>query len=445
MIDCYPNDANASIMKRCCVLTPPEYALGDGVLPVVYLLHGIGESETDWHANREIVALIDSLVEARYIPPMVVVMPYGFVSERERTERRMPDRAAFDIALMANVAEVANACQRISPSVRQHAIAGISMGGKQAIEFGLAHPEHFSVVGALSAAIQRSSLPQTFPVLGDPPTLRRQLRFFFSRCGRQDKHGLAAPNEAFATLLRQAGIDCDASIEDGQHNWDFWSSRLAQLFTSIGATLAPVIALRSLLHLILMAIHIGQRETEASPDNAAGPIRLRLGKPAGWSDERYREVLGWCECRLPEGVGDPGSTPPDDWEQTRARWAEVGLARGDEDVHHLYAGFLDACEELLASSIARNAGHEIDLSLGMPAAHWHVAQSLTGSTLTGVPWKNNAPAHARRKWIDDVPVVLLRGQVADVLESLRAARAALGRTYTALRPSDSGSRVTGTD
>ena len=67
---------------------------------------------------------------------------------------------------------------------REHrALAGLSMGGGQSLNFGLAHLDTFAWVGGLSSAPNTKPPEQLVP---DPATATRQLKLLWLSCGNKD-------------------------------------------------------------------------------------------------------------------------------------------------------------------------------------------------------------------------------------------------------------------
>ena len=66
--------------RRMHVYTPPGYESGTARLPVLYLLHGGGDSDDSWGTVGRAGAILDNLIAAGKAAPMMIVMPAGHVS-----------------------------------------------------------------------------------------------------------------------------------------------------------------------------------------------------------------------------------------------------------------------------------------------------------------------------------------------------------------------------
>ncbi|MFY7836282.1 MAG: esterase [Novosphingobium sp.] len=65
------------IDRRLIIYTPPGYEKGTDKYPVLYLMHGGGDSETSWTTAGRANEILDNLIAAGKAKPMIVVMPDG--------------------------------------------------------------------------------------------------------------------------------------------------------------------------------------------------------------------------------------------------------------------------------------------------------------------------------------------------------------------------------
>jgi enterochelin esterase family protein len=221
------------VWRRIDVYTPPGYETGKGTYPVLYLLHGSGDTETGWVAIGRANFILDNLIAAGKAKPMIVVMPYG----RARQDvylgptpppSQPPDPKAFENDLLKDVMPFAEKLYRISAQPADRAIAGLSMGGGQALSVGLNHLDVFQTVGAFSAGGggRREGLEAQYKdLLADPAATNKKLKFFYIACGKTD--GLFAGSQALHDLLAKHDIKHTfASSEEG-HVWRNWRNYLA--------------------------------------------------------------------------------------------------------------------------------------------------------------------------------------------------------------------------
>ena len=65
--------------RRMHIYTPPGYEAGSARLPVLYLLHGGGDSDDSWSTVGRAGAILDNLIAAGKAVPMIIVMPAGHI------------------------------------------------------------------------------------------------------------------------------------------------------------------------------------------------------------------------------------------------------------------------------------------------------------------------------------------------------------------------------
>src|SRR5262249_34942954 len=96
------------------------------------------------------------------------------------------DAGAFEKDLLGDVIPFAEKLYRISGKSDERAIAGLSMGGGQALSIGLHHLDLFHAVGAFSAGIRNQNIEEEYPAtLADPAATDQKLKFFVSRAAGQ--------------------------------------------------------------------------------------------------------------------------------------------------------------------------------------------------------------------------------------------------------------------
>jgi hypothetical protein len=76
----YYNSSATGGQRRMHIYTPPGYEAGSARLPVLYLLHGGGDSDDSWRTVGRAGAILDNLIAAGKALPMIIVMPAGHIS-----------------------------------------------------------------------------------------------------------------------------------------------------------------------------------------------------------------------------------------------------------------------------------------------------------------------------------------------------------------------------
>src|SRR5512136_661365 len=73
----YPSPILKQKGRRMYVYTPPDYMTSNSRYPVLYLLHGGGGDEDQWINLGRTNVIMDNLIAAGKVKPMIVVMPNG--------------------------------------------------------------------------------------------------------------------------------------------------------------------------------------------------------------------------------------------------------------------------------------------------------------------------------------------------------------------------------
>jgi enterochelin esterase family protein len=225
----YYDSKSLSAARRIDVYTPPGYESEKGTYPVLYLLHGSGDTEAGWTTIGRANLILDNLIAAKKAKPMIVVMPYG----RARpdvylapfaTANTEPDAFAND--LLKDVIPMVEKFYRISGQPDQRAIAGLSMGGGQALQIGLHHLDEFHFIGAFSAALRTQNVEEQYKeVLGDAKGANKKLKVFYIACGKTDS--LFEPAQAFDETLTKHEIKHTFVPSEEGHVWRNWRNYLA--------------------------------------------------------------------------------------------------------------------------------------------------------------------------------------------------------------------------
>ncbi len=125
--------------------------------PVLYLLHGIGGDHKEW-AGGVPETVVGNLVANGEAPEMIIVTPdiKAFHASNVPAGMYSPETiAAFDNfinELRDDVMPYLAANYSVAQGRENTAIAGLSMGGREALYIGLSMPETFGYVGAFCPA-----------------------------------------------------------------------------------------------------------------------------------------------------------------------------------------------------------------------------------------------------------------------------------------------------
>ena len=101
------------------------------------------------------------------------------------------------------------------------ALAGLSMGGGQSLNFGLKHLDTFAWVGGFSSA------PNTKPaseLIAEPKMANDKLRLLWISCGDQDN--LMNVSKKFHEHLTEMNVSHVWHVDSGGHTWPVWKNDL---------------------------------------------------------------------------------------------------------------------------------------------------------------------------------------------------------------------------
>jgi enterochelin esterase-like enzyme len=214
--------------RLAVVYLPPGYS-AQKRYPVLYLLHGIGGNQHEWQGYVRANTVLDNLIADGKALPMIVVMPNGRAlpddssppADRVFTAENAAGFAKFERDLIEFLIPAVDAKYPTLADRQHRALAGLSMGGGQSLNFGLAHLDTFASVGGFSSA------PNTKPaaeLLPDPAAARRQLALLYLSCGNKD--GLINVSQTVHRALKERGISHLWNVDESSHDRESWAENL---------------------------------------------------------------------------------------------------------------------------------------------------------------------------------------------------------------------------
>jgi len=210
--------------RKMQVYTPPGYTT-DKKYPVLYLLHGIGGDETEWQRFATPGVLLDNLIADGKAPPMIIVMPNGRAQKNDRAEGNVyaggPAFANFEHDLLDDVIPAIQSRYAALADREHRALAGLSMGGGQSLNFGLGHLDTFAWVGGFSSAPNTKSPEELVP---DPAAATRQLKLLWLACGNKD--GLIRISQGVRGYLKEKGVPHVWNVDGYAHDPTEWRNNL---------------------------------------------------------------------------------------------------------------------------------------------------------------------------------------------------------------------------
>lgn len=211
--------------RRATVYTPPGYSREE-TYPVLYLLHGIGGDEHEWARGGVPHVILDNLYADKKAVPMIVVLPNGRASQdvtaRDSIPRQSPAFAAFEKDLLNDLIPFIEKNYAAKTDRESRALAGLSMGGGQSLNFGLGNLDRFAWVGGFSSAPNTRAPDE---LIKDAGKATAQLRVLYVSCG--DKDGLFRISEGVHKMLNEKNVPHFYNvIPGGRHDFDVWKADL---------------------------------------------------------------------------------------------------------------------------------------------------------------------------------------------------------------------------
>ena len=212
--------------RKALVYTTPGVPKGKKY-PVLYLLHGIGGDEKEWLNGGSPQIILDNLFAEGKIKPMIVVLPNGRAIKDDRATGNImaPDKvqgfANFERDLLDDLIPFIEKKYPVLKDRENRAIAGLSMGGGQSLNFGLGNLDKFAWVGGFSSAPNTKSPELLVP---NPEEAKKKLKLLWISCG--DADGLIAFSKRTHEYLYKNDVPHIYYIEPGVHDFKVWKNGL---------------------------------------------------------------------------------------------------------------------------------------------------------------------------------------------------------------------------
>jgi enterochelin esterase family protein len=236
--------------RRARVYTPPGYDKDKTHrYPVLILQHGSGEDETGWTRQGRAQWILDNLVALGRARPMIIAMDRGYARRPgmpafalgpDTTNRELEAAyGTFEDVVIHDLIPAIDAAYRTIPDREHRAIAGLSMGGMQALFIGLHHLGEFAYVASLSGPFMRAGGPAgkaAASMVGDfdtktaydgafadPAKLNARLKLLWIGVGTAEPAMFHESIGGAAEALSKAGIGLTYFESPGTaHEWQTW-------------------------------------------------------------------------------------------------------------------------------------------------------------------------------------------------------------------------------
>lgn len=229
------------------VILPEGYATAtDTRFPVIYLLHGLFGSSSNWTGMTKLTDYARGY-------KVIIVTPEGENGWYTDSPTKAPNK--YESYIIKELIPEIDAKYRTNARRESRVIAGLSMGGYGAMKFGVKYPEMFALAGSFSGAVgavtydigagaqTMSAIAKTIGEAYGPagsdarkandlfalyrdltPEKVKALPFIYLDCGTEDF--LFQNNRDFLALLIQKKIPHEYRQLPGAHDWKFWDKQI---------------------------------------------------------------------------------------------------------------------------------------------------------------------------------------------------------------------------
>lgn len=206
------------------IYTPPGYSSERGY-PVLYLLHGLGNTSTEWAERARAPQIVDNLLAEGKAEPMIIVFPSGDATATVTNPRgggRAQEGygAPFEQDLLNDIIPFVESRYSVRGDREHRALAGMSMGGGQTLNFGLSHLDRFAWIAAVAPAPNTRPAPE----LVSDPTALRSLQLLWLGVGNRD--ALIRVSLGVHAHLLEHGVPHVWRVDENGHDTAAMSSNL---------------------------------------------------------------------------------------------------------------------------------------------------------------------------------------------------------------------------
>ena len=255
--------------RRCLIYTPPGYDTRTTErYPVLYLLHGWGENEFGWTFQGHVDQIMDNLLAAGKVKPMIIVMdnlnavkpgeddslyyarsvitqavphpippmgpppPPAAGGQHPATPPRRPPfhlSTTFSEMMFTDLIPMVEKSYRVAPGRDNRAMAGLSMGGMQTYTTGLQNLDKFAYLGGFSGNCGSFGGPfdpktSCGGAFADPAAFNAKVKLLFLSTGSVEGPRV----KQFSDALTAAGIHNVYFESPGTaHEWLTWRRAFA--------------------------------------------------------------------------------------------------------------------------------------------------------------------------------------------------------------------------
>lgn len=208
--------------RKATVYLPPKYD-SSKKYPVLYLLHGIGGDHKEWMQGTPNI-IMDNLYAKGKAKPMIIVMPNGRALPNDKPEGNVYSAEMtkgfeiFERDLIDDLIPFIQGKYSTYTDQEHRAIAGLSMGGGQSLNFGLGNLDKFAFVGGFSSAPNTKQPEQLIPNVA---ATKKANKVLWMVCGSKDF--LMFNSSRLKAFCDKNEVPCTLiEYPDGQHDFVVW-------------------------------------------------------------------------------------------------------------------------------------------------------------------------------------------------------------------------------
>ena len=215
--------------RRVSIYTPPGYEDSKDKYPVLYLCHGAGGDENSWLDFGRAAQIMDNMIAAGTVKPMIVVIPNGNPMSAaapgdwdaglyQASMSGAPDPQAKAKATIPeafpDLMKYVESHYRVLKGAKNTAMCGLSMGGGHTMQTTAMYPDKFGYIGLFSGAVFQGDIEKLAPLFAKNP------KVYLVACGTADP--IAKFSFDFADALKEKGYPHETLWTDGAHTWKNW-------------------------------------------------------------------------------------------------------------------------------------------------------------------------------------------------------------------------------
>lgn len=217
-----------SARRQVRVYTPAGYTT-DKKYPTLYLLHGLGGDSTEW-LKAKAEEILNNLIADKKIEPLIVVFPNGNASNTVANPQTGGGARGggnfdswgepFEKDLLQDIIPMIEAKYPVIADREHRALAGLSMGGGQTLNIGLANLKTFAWVGAFAPAPNTKAAAQLLP----NPEDAKEAKLIWLACGSKDN--LIRHSQGVHVYLTEHKVPHIWHVDGNAHDNKEWGNNL---------------------------------------------------------------------------------------------------------------------------------------------------------------------------------------------------------------------------